>query len=870
MDQNTLEILIKLRDLASKELKNFQGNMQDAEKSNGTFGESLRRVGEFAAAIGLARLASEVFAFGKSAIQAGFDTARFYENAQIGFTTLLGSAQKANTVINQIKKDALATPLDAQSLVEANKLLLSTGMNAEEARRVILNLGKAVVATGGGNAELSRMAVNLQQVKNVGEATALDIKQFAFAGINIYQLLADATGKNVSEVKNMKVSYELLSKALNMAGEGSGKFANAFTNAGGSMEMVLSNTKEAIGVFFADLFVQTGLYQLIKDVLLDFTKRMNDSKESVVKFAKVLIANKDIIISAIVGIGAAIVWAFRAELIAQIVALGSALMTLGAFILPLIPIAIAVGVAFWLLKDRFSQVFTYLQGKFGPIAEEANKMKDRLLQVFDQIGSKGLSALYILSQGTNPPYPLTWKDAPALLKGIFDGLISNIGPYVDRIGQLLQPMKNFLAFGSADAGGINASWVNVLEGIKNRAKTYYVDIKKYLAFGTLATDAVPTAGQAFQGFFNHVDNLKTKLKEVWNFIQTNFKPVFDVMNKAIADASVQFNTQLSPAIEQFQKALGPFLTAIAPTIKQLFAGLAIALGGIITVIGAVLTGLITGFTAMLPYIIGFVTGVIQVLTGVVNFLTAVFTGNWKLAGQAVLQVVEGIWNVITSVFGAVLSFIGGFVLGFIGFFQGIYNSVAGKIIPDFVGNITGWFTTLWNNIVNAVTGMKNGVINGFTTLWGAIVGEVSQWPGRMVDWGKNLIQSFIDGIKSMTNAIGQTIKNTLEGARKMLEGHSPPKEGPLKEIDKWGFNIGQAWVGGLRESLSGINGMLTTQLSLQGGLSSGIGSQSSFDNRNYSKGPVTINLGGISITNKQDADDLVAKLSSIARNDTSI
>jgi hypothetical protein len=48
-------------------------------------------------------------------------------------------------------------------------------------------------------------------------------------------------------------------------------------------------------------------------------------------------------------------------------------------------------------------------------------------------------------------------------------------------------------------------------------------------------------------------------------------------------------------------------------------------------------------------------------------------------------------------------------------------------------------------------------------------------------------------------------------------------------------------------------------------------SQRSYDQRTYSNPSTTnIYLGGISITNKQDADDLVAKLSSIARNDTSI
>lgn len=54
---------------------------------------------------------------------------------------------------------------------------------------------------GGGSDELGRMAQNLQQIKNAGKATAADIKQFAYAGIDVYGILADYTGKSTAEVQ---------------------------------------------------------------------------------------------------------------------------------------------------------------------------------------------------------------------------------------------------------------------------------------------------------------------------------------------------------------------------------------------------------------------------------------------------------------------------------------------------------------------------------------------------------------------------------------------------------------------------------------------------------------------------------------------
>ena len=55
------------------------------------------------------------------------------------------------------------------------------------------------IATGGGNDELTRMASNLQQIKNAGKATAMDIRQFAYAGIDVYGILADYLGKTTEE-----------------------------------------------------------------------------------------------------------------------------------------------------------------------------------------------------------------------------------------------------------------------------------------------------------------------------------------------------------------------------------------------------------------------------------------------------------------------------------------------------------------------------------------------------------------------------------------------------------------------------------------------------------------------------------------------
>lgn len=148
------------------------------------------------------------------------------EQAITGLTTFLGK-QGATDAYKNIRADANATPYDTASLLEVNRSLISAGANAKDARRDTMNLANAVSAVGGGNDILSRMAANMQQIKTVGKATAMDIRQFGIAGINIYEMLARSTGKNINQVKEMEVTYEDLSKAMAMANSKGGIYEGA-------------------------------------------------------------------------------------------------------------------------------------------------------------------------------------------------------------------------------------------------------------------------------------------------------------------------------------------------------------------------------------------------------------------------------------------------------------------------------------------------------------------------------------------------------------------------------------------------------------------------------------------------------------------
>lgn len=211
----------------------------------------------------LTSLGTKAVGLAKGFVEMGISYNAQIEKYTTGFTNMLGSAQAAQEAMQAIQEDAARTPFDVASLTQANQLLISAGENAAYSRKVINALGDAVSATGGGNAELSRMAANLQQIANVGKASAIDIKQFAYAGINIYQVLADYTGKSVQEVQNMTISYDLLSQALIAASEEGGRYYNAMDTQSQTMNGRVSTLKDNVsqlaGLMTGDLSSGIGV-----------------------------------------------------------------------------------------------------------------------------------------------------------------------------------------------------------------------------------------------------------------------------------------------------------------------------------------------------------------------------------------------------------------------------------------------------------------------------------------------------------------------------------------------------------------------------------------------------------------------------------
>lgn len=202
--------------------------------------------------------AKKIVEVGKNAVSYNAEMESYEKTIEAFFKTSGQTAAQAsrNTkdLIARQKQLSSVLGISSSSLIEANKMLISSGVEGERSQEAIEGLAKAIIATGGGSAELSRMAQNLQQISNTGKASAQDLKQFAAAGVDVYGLMADSTGNTVEELKQMDITFDMIVDALNQATSEGGKFFEASqvgaTTLNGQISALQTEIQEGLGTAF--------------------------------------------------------------------------------------------------------------------------------------------------------------------------------------------------------------------------------------------------------------------------------------------------------------------------------------------------------------------------------------------------------------------------------------------------------------------------------------------------------------------------------------------------------------------------------------------------------------------------------------------
>lgn len=229
-------------------------------------------------------MAGGILNMGIASVQAAAQMRQY----EIAFQTMLKSAEAGTQMLRDLQQFAAETPFDVPGVVSAGQQLMAFGFKAEEIIPMLTNLGDAASGLGLGTEGVSRLAYALGQMQTSGKLNAQDMMQLTSAGISAWDMLAQAAGKTVAEMKDLCSKGAIDSKAAvqtivaGMNEQFGGMMAKTSDEVAGllaNIEETAGNTSAAVGKYLTEAFNIKGILKDVSDRLGEFQQKMQTATE---------------------------------------------------------------------------------------------------------------------------------------------------------------------------------------------------------------------------------------------------------------------------------------------------------------------------------------------------------------------------------------------------------------------------------------------------------------------------------------------------------------------------------------------------------------------------------------------------------------
>lgn len=229
-------------------------------------------------------MAGGILNMGIASVQAAAQMRQY----EIAFQTMLKSAEAGTQMLRDLQQFAAETPFDVPGVVSAGQQLMAFGFKAEEIIPMLTNLGDAASGLGLGTEGVSRLAYALGQMQTSGKLNAQDMMQLTSAGISAWDMLAQAAGKTVAEMKDLCSKGAIDSKAAvqtivaGMNEQFGGMMAKTSDEVAGllaNIEETAGNTSAAVGKYLTEAFNIKGILKDVSDRMGEFQQKMQTATE---------------------------------------------------------------------------------------------------------------------------------------------------------------------------------------------------------------------------------------------------------------------------------------------------------------------------------------------------------------------------------------------------------------------------------------------------------------------------------------------------------------------------------------------------------------------------------------------------------------
>ncbi len=168
------------------------------------------------------QVAKQFYDIGKASLSAAANM----EQQKVAFTTLLGSAEKAQVLLDKLQEFAASTPFQFNEIVDASKKLIAFGFSADQVEGTLRRVGDVASGLGISLGELTEIYGKARTQNTLYNE---DINQLAGRGIPVFEELGKILNVDTDQVKKLssegKITFPTLEQMFkNLTSEG-GKFA---------------------------------------------------------------------------------------------------------------------------------------------------------------------------------------------------------------------------------------------------------------------------------------------------------------------------------------------------------------------------------------------------------------------------------------------------------------------------------------------------------------------------------------------------------------------------------------------------------------------------------------------------------------------
>jgi tape measure domain-containing protein len=204
------------------------------------------------------------------------------EVAQMSLTRMLGSANAAGILMEDIKKFTLSTPFEFKGSLESFRRLSELGFAAKDAIKVLTVLGNTVAATGGDTNNLNRVVLAFGKIREEGRLTARDLTNLSRDLIPAVQMLAEGKGVSQADIFDMVRKRAISStEAIDLMLKGLTKrYEGEMAVRSQTLQGLFQNTQDKITLVLA----QVG--DVFKPLAKDFLQWTFDALDKVSALAK--------------------------------------------------------------------------------------------------------------------------------------------------------------------------------------------------------------------------------------------------------------------------------------------------------------------------------------------------------------------------------------------------------------------------------------------------------------------------------------------------------------------------------------------------------------------------------------------------------